>query len=261
MQINSSKSHRGKYLSLSLLAVVCIWGTGYFLGQYAATLTSDFLYIPLTIFLSMTAIFQVRQAYKKHENVFTWTVFFVFSISFLVAQHIFSLDELILDQKPFPSWADVAFMIGTICLVPFFISFIKSLKISIPKWSIVIAILSSCFVSAVAVYAFTLAGDFEPSLDNAVSLSYPILDSISLAPAVIGIILFCKNRLDFFTALICFSMISLSMGDLLFQFTAINGTNYSGSISDLFFYIQYVLLTFGVYSIGNPRNPIERAIE
>jgi len=54
-------------------------------------------------------------------------------------------------------------------------------------------------------------------------------------------------------------MISTSIGDLLFQFTAINGTDYSGSISDLFFYIQYILLTFGVYSIANPKIPRESA--
>lgn len=254
MQINSSKSHRSQYLALSLLAVVGIWATGYFLGQDSATLTSDFLYIPLTIFLSMTGIFQVRQAYREHKNIFTWTVFFIFTISFLVAQHIFSLDELILDQTPFPSLADVAFTIGTICLVPFFISFIKSRNVSIPKWSIAMAILSSCFVITATIYLFTLSGDLKPSLSNVLALTYPILDSISLAPAIIGMILFFKNRMDFFASLICFSMISLTIGDLLFQFTAINDTNYSGSISDLFFYIQYVLLTFGVYSIGNPIN-------
>jgi len=253
LQGNLTKSHRNKYLILALLTIVGIWSTGYLLGQKAATLTSDFLYIPLTIFLSMTAIFQARQAYIERKNVFMWTIFFIFSISFLVAQHIFSLDEIILDEKPFPSLADAAFIIGTICLVPFFILFVKSLKVSIPKWTIVVAILSSCGVTAIATYFFILAGDLEPSLDNIVSLAYPILDSISLAPAVIGMILYFRNKLSVYVPIICLSMISTSIGDLLFQFTGINGTDYSGSISDLFFYIQYILLTFGVYSIANPK--------
>ncbi len=250
MQISTRSSQVQKYLAISLLTIVVIWAISYFLGQNAAILSSDFLYIPLTTILTITAFFQVYQIRNEHKNIVTWYAFAIFALTYSIAQHIWSLNEIILDQKPFPSLADVAFTISSICMILFFMLIIKSKKQLISRWMYAIAIPPSCFIIAASVYFF-MTNNTEATLDNIVSLVYPILDSIALVPALIGIVLYFRSRIDFATCLICFSMIPLTIGDILFQITSADGTYYSGSIADLFFYIQITLLIFGVYAISN----------
>ncbi|MDC8452391.1 MAG: hypothetical protein LV477_05730 [Candidatus Nitrosotalea sp.] len=251
MQINS-QSHAQKYLVISLLAVIAMWATGYFLGQSAAIISSDFAYIPLTSVLTITAFFQVYQARKENRNVLPWYVFAVFSLSYNIAQHIWSINELITDQKPFPSFADVAFTIDTISLVIFFMLIIRSEKQLISRWMYVIAIPSSCFTIGLTVYFF-ISNSTESTLEQILLLIYPVIDSIALVPALIGIMMYLKGKVSVATCLICVSMIPLTTGDILFQITTASGTSYSGSISDLFYYIQITLLIFGVYIISNSK--------
>lgn len=249
MQV-SSQSHVQKYLVISLLAVVAMWATGYFLGQRAAILSSDFAYIPLTTVLTITAFFQIYQTHKENKNILTWYAFAVFALSYCIAQHIWSLSELVFDQKPFPSFADVAYIIDTMSLVIFLILFIKSKKQFISKQMYATAIISGCFVISISVYVFTM-NYTETSIEQISTLIYLILDSIALIPATIGIMMYFKSKLNFAAFLICFSMIPLIVGDALFQITTTNGMYYSGSIPELFYYIQITLLIFGIYIISN----------
>lgn len=249
MQVKS-QSRTQKYLVISLLAVVAMWATGYFVSQRAAILSSDFAYIPLTTLLTITAFFQVYQMRKENKSIVAWWAFAVFALSYNIAQHIWSLDELITDQKPFPSFADVAFIISTISLVVFFMLIIKSKKQSISRWMYVIAIPSGCFTIGLATYFF-ISSNTELIFEQILSLVYPILDSIALVPALIGIMMYLKGKINFDTCLICLSMIPLTIGDILFQITTASDTYYSGSIADLFYYIQITLLIFGVYMISN----------
>ncbi|HZS74257.1 MAG TPA: hypothetical protein VFA69_07120 [Candidatus Nitrosotalea sp.] len=251
MQVGS-QSHVQKYLVISLLAIVAMWTTGYFLGQRAAILSSDFAYIPLTILLTITAFFQIYQTRKENKNILPWYVFAVFALTYNIAQHIWSLNELIVDQKPFPSFADVAFIISTISLVIFFMLIIKSKKQSISRWMYVVAIPSGCFTIGLAMYFF-ISNNTELIFEQILSLVYPLLDSIALVPALIGIMMYFKNKINFATCLICLSMIPLTIGDILFQITTASNTYYSGSITDLFYYIQITLLIFGVYILSNDK--------
>ena len=251
MQVNS-QSHAQKYLVIALLAVVAMWAIGYFLGQKASILSSDFAYIPLTTLLTITAFFQIYQIRKENKNTTAWWIFAVFALSYNIAQHIWSLNELITDQKPFPSFADAAFIISTISLVVFFMLIIKSKKQSIAKWMYAIAIPSGCFTIGLATYFF-ISSNTKLIFEQILSLVYPILDSIALVPALIGIMMYLKGKMNFGIFLICLSIIPLTTGDILFQITTASNTYYSGSISDLFYYIQITLLIFGVYITSNSK--------
>jgi hypothetical protein len=248
----SSESQTKKYLVISLLAVIAAWAVGYFLGQKYAILFSDFSYIPLTVLLTITAFFQVYQIRKENKNILAWYAFAVFALAYCIAQHIWSLNELITDQKPFPSFADVAFIISTISLVVFFMLIIKSKKQLISRWMYTIAILSGCFTIGLAVYFF-ISNNTELIFEEILSLAYPIIDSIALVPALIGVMMYLKGKVSFATCIICVSMIPLTIGDILFQITTASNTYYSGSVTDLFYYIQITLLIFGVYIISNSK--------
>ena len=251
MQVKS-KSHIRKPLAISLIIVVSVWAIGYFSDQKIAILTSDFLYIPLTILLTITAFFQVYQVRNECKNIVAWYAFAVFALAYSIAQHIWSLNEIILDTKPFPSYADVAFTISTISMIIFFILIIKSKKQFISKWMYAVAIPSGCFVITLSMYFF-MTNNPDSTLDSIMSFAYPVLDGIALVPALLGVTMYFRHKVDFAICLICFSMIPLATGDILFQITSANGTYYSGSIVDLFFYIQITLLIFGVYMKSNSK--------
>lgn len=249
-----SRSHISPMFIVSLIILSSIWAISYLLGPNISKISSDMLYIPLVIVLTITALFQVSQTYKGNKNNLIWIIFAVFAISYNIAQHIWSMNELIFDQKTFPSFADIAFLIDTICLIPFFILYIKSLKQNISKKILTLSFLPSCGIVLISIYIYIASNSSDSIINQILLFSYPFLDSISLVPALIGIILWFKNKLNFSVFLICFSMVPLIIGDILFQITTQNGTNYSGFISDLFFYIQLDLLIFGVYYIANTRN-------
>lgn len=241
------------------MSVVTLWVTGYLSGGKIATLSSDFAYIPLTVLLTITALFQVFQAHKNHKNVGMWIGFTVFAFSYNIAQHIWSLNELILDQKPFPSLADVAFVISTISLITFFMLVIRSEKQAISKWMYVISIPAGCCVIALSSYFF-ISSNTETTLDQILLVTYPIMDGIALIPASIGILMYFKGKVDFSTYLIGVAVIPLTVGDILFQITTISNTYYSGSITDLFYYIQITLMIFGVYIKSNAKIRTNRSV-
>jgi hypothetical protein len=248
------KSHFTSAFIVSLAVILSVWAIPYLLGDEIVKISSDLTYIVLTILLAITALFQVSQIHNGSKNKQVWIIFAVFAIAYSIAQHIWSMNELIFDQKPFPSFADIAFLIDTVCLIPFFILYIKSLKQNITKKIFAISTLPSFGIVLLSIYIYSMTNSTDTTMNQILLFSYPFLDSISLIPALIGITLGIKNKLNFPVFLICSSMIPLTIGDVLFQITSENGTNYSGGIPDLFFYIQINLLIFGIYHISNNNN-------
>lgn len=250
----NSKSLISPVFKISLVAILVVWTTSYLLGPNIARISSDFVYIPLTVLLTMTAFFQVSQTFKKNKENLIWIIFAVFAMSYNIAQHIWVANDLIFSQITFPSFSDVAFLLDTICLIPFFILYIKSLKQNISKKIFAISVLPSCGIVLLSIYIYQMVGTTENIINQVLLFSYPFLDSIALVPALIGIILWFKNKLKFPILLICSSMIPLVIGDVLFQIATQNGPGYLDSIPDLFFYIQIDLLIFGVYYLSNTKN-------
>lgn len=235
-----------------LIAIICaIWAISNYLGQSIAQISSDLTYIALTVFLTVTAFFMVSQTRKGTRDNLIWVIFAIFAIGYTAAQHIWAINELIFDTRPFPSLADAAFLIDTICLIAFFILYIKSQKQTISKKILSISILPSSLVVLVASYYYVLSNSTDTLMNQVLLFSYPFLDAIALVPAMIGVVLWFKKRLDFPSFIICTSMIPLAIGDTTFQVTTQYNTYYTGSFVDLFFYIQITLLTFGVYLLSN----------
>ena len=246
-----SKSHIFSKLIVSLVVMSFVWTIPYLLGQNISKISSDLTYIALTVFLTVTAFFQVSQTRKGSKDNLIWIIFSIFAIMYTAAQHIWAVNELIFDQKPFPSFADAAFLIDTICLIIFFILYIKSLKQNISKKMLVIATLPSSVIVLLSVYLYLLSNSTDSIMIQILLFSYPFLDAIALVPALIGIMLWFKNKSNFTLFAICSSMIPLITGDVLFQVTTQNETYYTGFIPDLFFYLQIDLLIFGVYYLSN----------
>lgn len=235
-----------KYLVISLLVIFFVWLVPYSFGESVAIFTNDLVYIPLSLFLVMVSFYRVIESKKDSRAV--WIVFLISAIAQLVAQHIWSLDELIFGTKPFPSYADVAFLVCYLAWIPFFVMYLKPLRNLISKNILVLSIIISCAIIIPSGYYLVQSAAGTYTVEDTLLSSYVIIDGVIFAPVSIGIALFFKGKTNFFPSLMFFAMIPQLTADVLFQITSANGTYYSGSFTELFFYLPFVLFMFGAYS-------------
>jgi hypothetical protein len=238
--------HDQKYLIYALIGIFALWLSAYLLGKTSAIISSDISLVVLTMFMTMIAIFRGITSTNKTSRM-TWILFSLVAISWLAAEHIWSLDELILDVKPFPSYADIGYLTGSAILPAFFIMLLLPYKKFISKRTILSGILSGGIIFSVIFYLAL------PSNYNSIGLTefllnvYPALDGIALVPALICVILFYKKKMGVSSFVLFCAVLSTIIGDILYQINTTNGTYYSGSLTDLFYYMQYTLFIFGAY--------------
>jgi hypothetical protein len=77
---------------------------------------------------------------------------------------------------------------------------------------------------------------------------YPIFDALVLVPALVGMSLFLKGRVNFMWTLFCLGTISAFIGDTAFLLEQNESSYYTGNPMEIPFYWNYILLSFGVYS-------------
>ena len=243
MQINLELRNK-KHLIFSLIAIFAIWTTAYILGKDVSIKVNDYVTISITLLLVMIGFYRILTSENKTSRN-TWILFSAFAMSWSIAEHIWSLNELILDVKPFPSFADVGYLIGTIILPVFYIMLLQPFKKYISKQFIIIALLAG-----ISIIIFTTYISWPITRNNftEVLLSmYPILDGVVMMPAIIIIILGIKKKMNFSSVILCLAMIMVTIGDIMFQITTTNGTYYTGSVTDLFYVLGYGLFILGAY--------------
>ncbi len=238
-----------KYLVISLGVTFLIWLIPYLTGKNISIFTTDLFYIPLTMLLVMVSIYRVIYLHEKTARI-TWIIFLISSVAMLVAEHIWSFDELILGVKPFPSYADVAFLISYLLWIPFFGMFIKPLKNHISKKMIGLAICVSCSIIIPNVYMLFQSDRGIFTIENTLLSAYPIIDGVIFFPASIGFMSFFRGKTNFFPSLMFFAILPQLIADVLYNVTTANGTYYSGNIADLFYFIPFVMFMFGTYDLN-----------
>jgi hypothetical protein len=77
---------------------------------------------------------------------------------------------------------------------------------------------------------------------------YPAFDSMIIIPALLGVVLFFKGKVNLMWTLICFGAICVFAADTAFLFGQNVHTYYTGNPLEIPFYWNYILLSFGVYS-------------
>jgi hypothetical protein len=77
---------------------------------------------------------------------------------------------------------------------------------------------------------------------------YPIFDALVIIPALVGVSLFFKGKVNFMWTLFCLGTISAFIGDAAFLFGQNEDSYYTGNPMEILFYWNYILLSFGVSS-------------
>jgi hypothetical protein len=112
-------------------------------------------------------------------------------------------------------------------------------------------VFSACLIS-VAVLIPNLYMTFNNSSDEdqfsiALGATYPILDSIVLAPSLLGVALFFGGKVNFLWLLMLVGTLINVAADTGFQYYSLDNSYYSGHPVDILYLWGYIVFAFGVY--------------
>ena len=152
-----------------------------------------------------------------------------------------------LEVDPFPSEADIFYVAGYPFLFLFTIYYLRPMKDAVTKKLLGVAIVISMIVLTSTLY-ITFEAETNLDLFEIIILaSYPIGDGIILAPAIIGVILFFKGKVNFLWSLILIGIITVTLADTLFLLTQVEDSYYTGHPLEILFYWAYLFFAFGIY--------------
>jgi hypothetical protein len=217
-------------------------------GESTAVLVGNLLYIPVGGSFAILAVYTSLRFGLGGTLGKAWLFFAIFGGLWFIAEMIWAYNDLILGIDPYPSIADVFWLVGYPLIFTFMLFYLKFVKKAISKEKIVFAV-----IIPLVIIGLTIAVALQIKVEDGfgvflLTVSYPILDSIILAPAIIGIILFLKGEVDLLWSLISLGILSVSIADIGFFITQYNFTYYTGHPIEIFFYWAYILFSFGVYS-------------
>lgn len=236
-----------KYLFASLAVCTAIVLTANLMGEDAAVLVGNLLYIPTAgAFLVMSILMLLRFGTSGYHGI-AWIAFAGCAISWFTAEVLWIVQELYLKIDPFPSASDLFYLIGYPFLLMFFVAYIQPVKQNMSKKTLTMSILFSVSILMLAMYLTFGNTSDEDLLALVLATSYPAFDSMIIIPALIGVTLFFKGKVNFMWTLICFGALSIFIADTVFLLEQNNDSYYTGNPMEIPFYWNYILVSFGIY--------------
>ena len=230
-------------LIATLLAITLIYQSRPFLddAQFAWISVPTYSILPalMTAYSSILAVKLYRQ---KHFQAKAFLFFALGSGCLFVAEQIWQAYDHIWEGSPFPSEADIFYLLS----YPFFFIFLfQSLKpilnsISKNVWLFAIGLSIAFTIPSILAAYDDIYG--EEAFAVSIALAYPILASAKLVPAIIGIMYLIKGEANFSWMLILFGFIIYSISDTFFLFAELDGTYYDGHPVDLLFVYSFLFL-------------------
>lgn len=237
-----------KYLIISLIVIVAINLAANLISQDLATLVGNLGYIPITgAFLVLSLLIAYRFGLTGNHGL-AWFSFAAFAISWFIAEMLWLHQELVLKEEPFPSAADIFYIVGYPFLLMFFVAYLQPVKAAITKKILGISCMISIGVLVPSLYLVLGNGVHTDSLSVILGTIYPVFDAMVIIPAIIGVVLFFKGQVNFMWTLVCLGTICLFAADTAFLFGQNEDSYYTGSPNEILFYWNYVLLAFGVHN-------------
>lgn len=234
-----------KYLIASILGIALVNIAVNLAGKDLAILVGNLTYIPVAgAFLVVSVLIALRFGLSGSHGL-AWFSFCCYAVSWFIAEMLWLYQELYLKEDPFPSSADIFYVVGYPFLLLFFVSYLQPVKDAITKKILVIPIMISVGILIPSLY-LVLGSGTEGSLETALSTIYPVFDAMIIIPAMIGVVLFFKGQVNFMWTLVCLGAVCVFVADTAFLFGENNGSYYTGNPMEVLYYWSYILLAFGV---------------
>jgi hypothetical protein len=237
-----------KYLIISLIAIAAINLAANLISQDLATLVGNLGYIPITgTFLILSLLIAYRFGLTGNHGL-AWFSFAAFAVSWFIAEMLWIHQELVLKEDPFPSPADIFYIVGYPFLLMFFVAYLQPVKAAITKKILGLSSMISIGILVPSLYLVLGNGVHSDSLNAILGAIYPVFDSMVIIPAIIGVVLFFKGQVNFMWTLVCLGILCLFAADTAFLFGQNEDSYYTGNPAEILFYWNYVLLAFGVHN-------------
>ena len=236
-----------RYLILVLIACASVTVVSNFIGIDSAIFVGNMLYIPVAGTFLAVSILTVYRFGMSGRIGLAWASFVGYAASWFIAEMLWIVQELYLKIDPFPSSADIFYVMGYPFLLMFFIAYLQPVRNTITKKMFAAASLFAIGILIPSLY-FTLNADKSVDLlQVTLSVVYPVFDAVVIIPALLGVALFFKGQVNFTWTLICLGTICLFIADTAFLFGENDDSYYTGNPMEILYYWNYVLLAFGVY--------------
>ncbi|HSD04182.1 MAG TPA: hypothetical protein VLB45_00315 [Nitrosopumilaceae archaeon] len=247
MQTRLETLRKQKFLFIALIITSSLVVLANQFGEKMSMVVTDLIYGPIIIILTVLAIISASTSDLKSDHGKAWLFFVLGAISWAIAEHLWMIYELVLEEDPFPSAADFFYLGGYPFVFLFMIYYLKFIRTAISKKIIVAASLVALAIGAPSIYlSYDLDSEIS-TFDLILATTYPIVDAIIFVPAMIGVILFFSGRVNFMWTLMCIGIISLTLADAGFLAAEYDGSYYTGHPIDILFIWTYVLFSFGIY--------------
>jgi len=244
---NLEKISTQRSLLASLIIVASVIIIANFVSEDITILAGNLIYVPVVGGLVVLSIFISIKSGTIGKHGKAWIFFTLFVVSWFIAEIWWTINELVLEIDPFPSEADIFYIAGYPFLFFFAIYYLRPMKDAISKKILSVAIGISMIVLASTLYiTFETETDLE-LFEIIILASYPIGDGILLVPAIIGVVLFFKGKVNFLWSLILIGIITVTIADTLFLVTQVEDSYYTGHPLEILFYWAYLFFAFGVY--------------
>ena len=205
-------------------------------------------YAILPAVLTFLAVFLAIKLHKqKHPNAKAFAFFALGSAFWFIAEQLWQLYDHVWQGDPFPSEADIFYIAAYPCRIVFLIIYLKPVLKSINRnvWFFAIALSFSFLIPSFVAAYDDMQG--EDAFATSIALAYPVLASMQLVPAIVGVMYLVKKSSNLSWMLILIGFIIYNIADTYFLFAELDGTYYDGHPVDLIFVYAFLVLIFSFY--------------
>ena len=235
-------------LILVMIAITAIYQLRPFLDdtQFSYIAIPAYAILPGLV-TAYSALLAVR-LYKRNSYQAKGFILFAIAAAFwFVAEQIWQLYDHVWEGAPFPSEADIFYIAAYPLMTIFLFMSLKPVlrKTGKPVWLFAIGLAISFLIpSVLAAYDDMFE---EEAFATAIALLYPILGSVQIVPAIVGIMYLTKQGSSLSWMLILFGFIIYGVADTFFLFAELDGTYYDGHPVDLLWLYTYILIVFAFH--------------
>ena len=199
------------------------------------------------VLTAYAAILAVKLRKQKHFQAKAFFLFAIGAAFWFIAEQIWQMYDHIWEGEPFPSEADIFYVGAYPFMIAFLLISLQPVLKTINKkvWLFAIGLSFSFLVPSILAAYDDMEG--EETFATSIALAYPILASIQVVPAIVGILYLTKRAANFSWMLILFGFIIYNISDTFFLFAELDGSYYDGHPVDLLYVYSFVLLIFAFH--------------
>ena len=246
MQLFYQRYNVQEYLLFTLLGITSFVLIANFAGQDIAENVTNWISIILSSIVMFFSLFMVSKYGIKGNHGKAWILFMLFSAYWFCAETVDVLYDVVLGVDAWKYADDFFYITGYPLFFASLVFYLKPFVKQISKKTVVgITAISISFL----IPSLMMILDSESDLmgrNLIILLSYPILDSIVLIPALIGVVLFFKGEVNFMISLLCLGIITHIIGDNSVLFLSLQNIYYPGHLAEVLFLWTYAMFAFGI---------------